>query len=232
MNDEDLLAQQVAYYRARAGEYDQWFLRQGRYDRGPEERARWFGEVAEVESVLRANVHDVDVLELACGTGLWTERLLANNNRVLAVDASPEVMALNRARNESAGGRVEYVVADIFSSIPASRAFDAVFFSFWLSHVPAWRFDKFWESVRAALKPGGQAFFIDSLFGPMSTAHDHDPIDESGVVRRKLNDGQQYEIVKIFYEPAELEAKLRQQGFGGWVRSTGTYFLYGSMTRI
>jgi hypothetical protein len=30
---DDLLQEELAYYRARAGEYDEWFLRQGRYDR-------------------------------------------------------------------------------------------------------------------------------------------------------------------------------------------------------
>lgn len=33
-----LLHHQIAYYRARATEYDEWFYRQGRYDRGPEVR--------------------------------------------------------------------------------------------------------------------------------------------------------------------------------------------------
>ena len=31
-----LLAEQVAYYRARSAEYDQWWQRQGRFDRGVE----------------------------------------------------------------------------------------------------------------------------------------------------------------------------------------------------
>ena len=31
---DEVLASQRAYYRARASEYDAWFLRQGRYDRG------------------------------------------------------------------------------------------------------------------------------------------------------------------------------------------------------
>ena len=46
MPHDDLLQQQIAYYRARAGEYDEWFLRQGRYDRGPDLNQRWFDEVA------------------------------------------------------------------------------------------------------------------------------------------------------------------------------------------
>jgi hypothetical protein len=33
----DLLEEQRRYYRARAGEYDDWWFRRGDYDRGPDE---------------------------------------------------------------------------------------------------------------------------------------------------------------------------------------------------
>ena len=226
MEDRHLLDQQMAYYRARAEEYDQWFHRENRFDRGPEHRRRWFGEVEEIEAALRSSLRDADVLELACGTGLWTRHLAQNNRLVVAVDASPEVIAINRNRVGSAN--VEYQIADIFSWIP-ERTFDAVFFSFWLSHVPASRFEAFWALVRSALKPGGQAFFIDSLLEPTTSARDHGPVDRSGRVRRKINDGREFEIVKIFYDPAELEQRLAALGWQGWVRSTSNFFLYGSM---
>lgn len=50
--DDAIIRQQVEYYRARAAEYDEWFLRQGRYDRGPEQRADWEREVAHVRAAL------------------------------------------------------------------------------------------------------------------------------------------------------------------------------------
>lgn len=227
MEDQLILDEQMAYYRARAHEYDEWFLRQGRYDRGPEHRDQWLGEAAEIEAQLRPAVRGADVLELACGTGLWTQRLAEGNRHVTAVDASPETIAINRERVGSAN--VEYHIADIFSWVPPT-AFDVVFFSFWLSHVPSARFEEFWTLVRAALKPGGQVFFIDSLPEPTSTAKDHGPIDESGVSRRKLNDGREFNIVKVFYEPSVLERRLTELGWSGWVRSTEKFFLYGLMT--
>lgn len=226
MDDTELLDQQIAYYRARAAEYDEWFLRQGRYDRGPEHRAEWLGELAQIEEALRSTVKGTEVLELACGTGLWTRHLAAGNRRVVALDSSPEALAINRDRVRSAS--VEYVEADMFSWMPP-MPFDAVVFAFWLSHVPSSRFDVFWEAVRRALKPDGLVFFADSLLQQDSTARDHNPTDGSGVVRRRLNDGREFDIVKVFYEPRELEARLRERGWYGWVRSTGKYFLYGAV---
>jgi SAM-dependent methyltransferase len=227
--EEQLLREQMAYYRARAPEYDQWFLREGRYDRGPEHRAEWFAEVAAVEAALHAALVGKDVLELACGTGLWTRHLARDNRRVVAIDASPEVIAINRTRVRSE--KVDYRVADIFSWRP-TETFDAVFFSFWLSHVPPARFADFWTLVRSAVKPQGQVFFVDSLQQQASAARDQGPLDDSGIVRRRLEDGREFEIVKVFYTPADLERRLSAAGWRGWVRSTGQFFLYGSLTPL
>ncbi len=221
--------QQIAYYRARASEYDEWFLRQGRYDHGPEFRKRWFREVEEIAAAFAPLLPAADVLELACGTGLWTQRLAAAALHVVAVDASPEVIVINRDRVKSPN--VEYQLADIFSWTP-TKTYDLVFFSFWLSHVPPERFDSFWNLVRTALQPGGQAFFVDSLLEQTSSASDHTPPDRSGVARRKLNDGREFEIVKVFYDPMELQQRLTQQGWHGSVRSTETFFLYGSISPL
>ena len=224
---EALLRQQIAYYRARAGEYDEWFLRQGRYDRGPELNARWFAEVAEVRRVLAEFVPTGRVLELACGTGLWTQTLAQTAERVTAVDSSPEALALNRARLRDP--RVEYVAADLFAWQP-STVYDTVFFSFWLSHIPPARFDAFWELVRSCLAPGGRVFFLDSRRDPTSTARDHHLPDADAAdvtLTRRLNDGREFSIVKVFYQPAALEGALKGGGWEVRVRATESYFLYG-----
>jgi demethylmenaquinone methyltransferase/2-methoxy-6-polyprenyl-1,4-benzoquinol methylase len=70
MEDDQILKEQVEYYQARAIEYDEWFLRQGRYDRGPEHRAACFSELALVEAALHRELQSGEGgLELACGTG-------------------------------------------------------------------------------------------------------------------------------------------------------------------
>ncbi len=227
MGEDRILSEQIAYYRARAGEYDEWFLREGRYDRGPEHRAAWFGEVATVQTALAREHPRGDVLELACGTGLWTQRLVQTADRVTAVDASPEVIALNRERLGNV--RVEFIQADLFTWTPPST-YDFIFFGFWLSHIPQTRLDAFWKFVRQALRPEGKAFFVDSLFTPDSTAKDHAPLNDSGVVRRKLNDGREFDIVKVFHDPAQLEADLHSAGWQGYVRSSGKFFLYGCVS--
>jgi 2-polyprenyl-3-methyl-5-hydroxy-6-metoxy-1,4-benzoquinol methylase len=227
MDDREILQDQISYYRARAGEYDEWFLRQGRYDRGPDHRAAWLAEIAKVEAAVAAAIpHQGHVLELACGTGLWTQLLARHASSVVAVDASPEVIALNARRVNA--HTVRYVAADIFSW-RSEDTFDLIFFSFWLSHVPESRFVEFWTHVRSLLKPDGVVFFVDSLLEQTSTATDHGSLDRSGIVQRTLNDGRQFQIVKVFHEPSDLERRLRDLDWKGQVESSGRFFLFGSM---
>ena len=115
----------------------------------------WRRQVATVETALHAFEPTGKVLELAGGTGWWTQRLAETADGLTVVDSSPEALALNRERV----GRpdVRYDVADLFGWRPDS-SYDVVFFSFWLSHVPRTRFGDFWSLVRSCLAPSGRAF--------------------------------------------------------------------------
>lgn len=227
MTDHHLaIAEQMEYYRLRASEYDQWFLRQGRYDRGPEYNRLWFQEVEAVRAELDRARPNGDVLELACGTGIWTERLLRHAERATAVDASEEMLRINGARTRS--DRVAYCRADVFQWVP-DRAFDFIFFGFWLSHVPPERFDSFWALVRSSLRPGGRVFFVDSRREPTSTARDHVLPDEAQTtLTRRLNDGREFRIVKVFYEARALQGRLDGLGWDVRVGRTEHYFIYGT----
>lgn len=217
----DILEHQIAYYRARASEYDEWFLRLGRYDRGADWNAAWFREVAELEALLAHVQPAGDVLELACGTGWWTERLARTAATLTAVDASPEVIALNRQR--LAGRPVSYHQADLFAWAPPQQ-YDVVFFSFWLSHVPPERFAAFWALVGRALRPEGRVVFFDSYQAPPADGAD---AAESLLSHRELKDGRAYTIVKVFYQPEPLRRQLASLGWDVEVGRTAEHFLYG-----
>lgn len=228
MDDDALLAEQRAFYRARAPEYDEWWQRRGRYDRGEELAAEWHRQVATLEASLTAFDATGDVLELAAGTGWWTERLAASAAHLTVVDASAETLALNRERV----GRddVAYVLADLFDWQPPPRRFDVVFFSFWLSHVPRARFRAFWELVRSCLAPGGRVFLIDNRVDPTAAAESGDPYVvgySPDLHLRRLKDGSEYRVVKVMYEPDELTALLAAEGWDAHLAAT-RWFLYGS----
>jgi len=225
MFDDAFLARQQEYYSARAPEYDEWWERRGRYDRGPDANATWFRERETVYACLRGLEMRGQVLELACGTGTWTRLLAETAEEVTALDGSPAMLAVNAAR--VASPRVRYECADLFAWEPTA-AYDGVVFGFWLSHVPPDRLDAFLAKVRRALRPGGALFFVDSRKDPLGTTNDQPlPPDEEIVLTRRLNDGRDYCIIKRFYAPAELEACLRSHQLAVTVRQTDHFFLYG-----
>lgn len=132
---------------------------------------------------------------------------------------------LARARRYVGNANVTFVRADIFAWQP-DHPFDAVFFGAWLSHVPPDRFDGFWAFVRECLAPGGRVALIDED----DRARDHDyrkSIDGVPAARRTLHDGRQFDIVKVFWHPEELEARLRSSGWDIRVRRVGETLLYG-----
>lgn len=236
VSDADLLSEQIAYYRARAREYDEWWERKGQSDRGPEANARWFAEVDAAYGALDEFAPRGSVLELACGTGIWTQRLLAHATSITGVDVSDEVVEVNRERVGE--GRVRYVLADLFSWEPDAR-YDVVFFGFWLSHVPAARFDEFWDMVAKACAPDGRVYFIDNYWrehGPVPVKPlvgvDYGPDDlDSQVTNRRLNDGRAFRAVKVWWRPEDLEARLRDLGWDVAVRTTGDFFYIGQGSR-
>lgn len=110
---DDLLAEQIAYYRARAGEYDRVYA----------EREDLRGLLAAADDLPIVG----DVLELACGTGQWTQALAGRARSVTAVDSAPEVLSI--ARERTASPKVRFVRADVFTWQPPRR-YDTVFFAF------------------------------------------------------------------------------------------------------
>ncbi len=193
---ESVLAEQRSYYRAIADEYEDHAI----------PHAIPGARSSELFAALEGFGATGSVLELACGPGTWTRHLLRYADGILALDASPEMLAIasGRIRDE----RVRFAHADIFAWESVER-YDVVFFGFWLSHVPAERFESFWSLVADCLRPGGRVFFVDDAY---RTADELIYCEGSAVVRRELNDGSAYRVIKVPYQAGELEQRLRQLG--------------------
>jgi SAM-dependent methyltransferase len=207
---ERVIQEQIAYYRRRAPEYDRTSTPVGDPFEADAERIR---------SQLRRLRPSGRVLELACGTGQWTGLLAESATELTAVDASPEMLALNAAR--VGDPRVRYLAADLFALAPEGR-YDSIFFGFWLSHVPPERFEAFWALLRGLLAPGGRVSFVDEA------AHglwDEDWVDrERGIARRRLLDGSVHRIVKSLWIPADLKERLGDIGWDVIVEGVGPFF--------
>jgi demethylmenaquinone methyltransferase/2-methoxy-6-polyprenyl-1,4-benzoquinol methylase len=230
MNDDALLAEQRAYYQARAPEYDEWWQRRGRFDLGPELAEEWDREVAQVAAALETFGAAGDVLELAGGTGWWTAHLARTAGHLTVIDSSPESLELNRKRVGRPG--VDYLLADLTTWQPPRR-YEVVFFSFWLSHVPRSRFSGFWSFVPSCLAPKGRVFLIDNRNASWPTREIADPYviqRDSDLELRRLHDGREFQVVEVFYEPEELQALLGDEGWTARLDAT-RWFIFGEACR-
>ena len=231
-DSSDVLLEQIEYYRARANEYDEWFLRMGRYDRGEDATRRWFEQVEEVRRALRdLPLDEKNILELAPGTGIWTEELCTRAAQLTAVDASREMISLNRQRLGRRAEKVTFIEADLFGWLP-TQEFDAVVFCFWISHIPVGHIDEFLANVVKMLTPGGTLFFLDTRKEHTSTAVDHVlPSRDEQLMTRRLDDGREFTIIKNFWSAAALEEKCTRAGLDVEIHETADYFQFGMGTR-
>jgi SAM-dependent methyltransferase len=206
---DPLLSEQVAYYEARAPEYEDWWFRRGRYVLPAEDAARWSADVTEVEAALDVFRPTGAVLELACGTGIWTRQIANHASHVVAVDGSAAMLEHNRGRLPAASrSAVDYVHADLFAWRPPPGIFDAVVFGYWLSHVPDERLADFWHGVRTALREEGRVFFIDSAPDPRLSEWPSGTTEE-----RDLADGRRFSVVKCYRTPEALRDVLATFGW-------------------
>lgn len=225
-----ILEEQLAYYRARAEEYDESVGGIGSTstsaaqaeDSGTYANAEW----QQIVSALHALSPAGDVLELACGTGIWTQELLKISQSITALDGSPEMIRLNRAKTGEAAA-VNYRCVDLFSWEP-DQQYNLVFFAFWLSHVPPTHLRSFLNKVLQSTKTGGRVFMIDEPKGGIQLSG----VNEEGVYQqRTLQDGRTFEIVKVYYDPQHIRAELEECGFQIEAIMAGDAFFYLSAVR-
>lgn len=204
------------YYDQRATEYDEWYLRRGRFV-GRGDDAGWHADV----DALRARVAgfaEGRLLEIAAGTGWWTQHLAARA-RVTTLDFAPRMLEVARARLRAQGRHADAVRADAYRLPFADASFERCFFGFWLSHVPHARLAEFLGEVRRVVRPGGLVLVLDSA----PSAPGQQPGEEQ-LVERVLNDGSCHAVLKILHTPDTLGAALAPLGAPLELFATQRYF--------
>ena len=217
MDDDALIREQIEYYRQRAPEYDETSTPIG-------DALAAYGE--EIQAALNRFAPRGEVLEIASGTGSWTKYLLQHADNVTALDSAPEMHQESRDKLGNDPG-VRYLEADVLAWEP-DRSYDVVFFAAWLSHVPPTQFDTFWDTVSRALAPKGRVFFTDEIKDAWRNEEHlredfvHDP--SIPIVRRPLRDGRTFDVVKVFWDPNDLEKRLANLGWAIKVHPAGPFY--------
>jgi len=189
-----------SYYAARAPEYDQVY-------RKPERQT----DLRAIEAWLPPRFTKARVLEIACGTGYWTQFIAPLASHVLALDIASETLCI--ARQRVPVGKVDFSVGDAYQLPRHIGKFDAAFAGFWFSHIPKARRREFLRGLGGRLEPGAKVVLLDNRFvvGSSSPIAEQDA-DSNTYQNRTLADGSQHRVLKNF--PSELELQSMLDGIG------------------
>jgi demethylmenaquinone methyltransferase/2-methoxy-6-polyprenyl-1,4-benzoquinol methylase len=190
-----------SYYAARAGEYDRVYQK-------PERQA----DLRQIEQWLPSVLSGKRVLEVACGTGYWTQFIAPVASSLVAIDSAPENLRI--AEQRVPAGNVLFQVGDAYALARTDRKFSAAFAGFWFSHVPLDRQREFLRGLNSALEPGSKVVLLDNLFveGSSSAVSGRDAQGNT-YQSRKLSDGSTHRVLKNFPTEAQLRA-LAGAGLG------------------
>jgi demethylmenaquinone methyltransferase/2-methoxy-6-polyprenyl-1,4-benzoquinol methylase len=183
------------YYARRAGEYEKIYAK-------PERQP----DLAGLRALLPGLFAGRDVLEVACGTGYWTQILSLAARSILATDINEEVLEVARHKAYPRCN-VTFQLADAYTLATVTGRCSAGFAGFWWSHIPKQGLSHFLDCFHAKLDRGACVVFLDNNYVEGSST----PItrrDKDGNTwqKRTLEDGSEFEVLKNFPTDNELRA--------------------------
>ena len=188
------------YYAARAKEYDQIYAK-------PERQA----DLRLIEQWLPPRFVGARVLEIAAGTGYWSQFIAPIATSLLGIDASAETLQIAQARpnNENA----QWLVGDAYALPAPDEPFDAAFAGFWFSHVPLARQQEFLLGLNKTLQSGARVVMLDNLYVEGNSTPLTAPDSEGDTYQiRKLADGSSHRVLKNY--PKEFDLCKLVASFG------------------
>ena len=186
------------YYARRASEYERVYQK-------PERQA----DLNLLADLLTTAFADQDVLEVACGTGYWTQSIARSARSIVATDLNPEVLDIARQKDYGSC-RVTFLESDVYSLANVVPHCTAGFHGFWWSHIPSQEIDTFLRAFHSKLPSNVKVVMIDNAYveGSSTPISRKDTYGNTYQIRR-LEDGSEHEVLKNFPSSSDLCAKLQ-----------------------
>jgi SAM-dependent methyltransferase len=202
------------YYSKRAAEYEQIYQKPER-----QHELEWLRK--RVPELYRRRT----VLEVACGTGNWTQFIARTAKKVHACDINDSVLEIAREK-PLPRDRVSFFKADAVSLEGVPEGCDAAFAGFWWSHVKKSELARFVRNLAAHLEPGAVVGILDNQYAEgSSTAISRRDAEGNTYQMRKLANGEQHEVLKNFPTAAELADAVRPVAREAHLETLAYYWL-------
>jgi demethylmenaquinone methyltransferase/2-methoxy-6-polyprenyl-1,4-benzoquinol methylase len=195
----------IKYYAKRALEYEDSYLK-------PERQKN----INELKELLRKYFYNKNVLEIACGTGFWTQTISEVSTKIIAIDINDEVLNIAKAKKYNC--EVAFLKDDAYILDKILEKYDSIFAGFWFSHIPKSKIRKFMEVIHNKLNEHALIVFIDNLFledrylDENSSPISRFDTEGNSYQIRKLRDHSRYEVVKNFYDEKSLKECFASYG--------------------
>ena len=182
------------YYSKRASEYEKVYHR---------EDSNRQNELRKISKALQSAMSEKNVIELACGTGYWTQLLSRTAKSVYATDIVEE--ALEIAKTKKYVCPIQFSIEDAYRLSFSDGTFDGGLANFWFSHIPKSKINTFLKEFHRVLKKGSSVFITDNvLVKSIGGKLVKKPNDENTYKLRKLKDGEQFLVLKNYYSKENL----------------------------
>jgi ubiquinone/menaquinone biosynthesis C-methylase UbiE len=202
------------YYARRAGEYEQVYEKPER-----QQELAWLRE--RVPQLFRGRT----VLEVACGTGYWTQYIATTAKRVYACDINEPVLEIAREKPVPPG-KATFFKADAVALDHVPAGCNAAFAGFWWSHVKKSELALFVKNLSLRLEPGSVVAILDNSFAHgSSTPISRTDAEGNTYQMRKLANGEEYEVLKNFPSSLELTQAVRGVAREAHLESLTYYWL-------
>lgn len=188
------------YYNERAAEFDEIYTL-GKPPGSVSDPELYMEEARSLGNLVREHCRG-SILDIPSGTGYWLQFYAANGSAITLVDQSENMLGEGREKARAHGvvPITRFMKADALDVSLEDRSFDSVLVGFFLSHVTDSQIDRFFHSLRNALKPDGRVLILDSSWTRFRGSR-----TKEGTTVRTLNDGRQFEIYKRYFEGSDFD---------------------------
>ena len=202
------------YYAKRASEYEQVYEKAER-----QEELEW------LRGRIPALLEGRTVLEVACGTGYWTQYIAKAAKKVYACDINDAVLEIAREK-PIPRDRVEFFKADAVTLEGVPAGCDGAFAGFWWSHVKKSGIERFVANLATRLEPGARVGILDNVYvEASSTPISRRDAEGNTYQMRKVLSGEEYEVLKNFPTADELRAAVAPVAGEAHLESLNYYWL-------
>ncbi len=200
------------YYRRRAEEYEEI------YHRDDPVRQE---EQTKIANAVKETLRGRRVLEIACGTGYWTQFLSETAQSIVATDVVQEVLEI--AKRKQYKCPVSFRIEDAYNLSFETNSFDGGLANFWFSHIPKDRIDSFLKDFHRVLQNGSRVFIADNVYIPgIGGELVIKEGDKNTYKLRKLKNGSKNLILKNYFSVEEL-VKIFSRDVKGFSRENVVY---------